>query len=381
MVDEIRILEQISGSITIVLGIIGTILGPLEIIYTIFDIPKITVKKRYRKYIFGVLSIIIGIRLIALGCDISEENKEQSISQSSETAVSENIHISSNVYASTIPEDQQHYELGVAFKNNEDYKNAILELSKIEASSTYYEEAQNIVDIAKESYVNAVLNEVKQCNSVEDFEKSFQKMYEAEEILEFSTDISLELAETEELYRTSLLKKAEVAFETDGWEEAISVLEEGFEWLPDDSLIESEIRKYEEYAPVYIYNMPIFEGDDWTIYDSVEDNLGNTYNNAVSSSYFKDETRTYKMNGEYKRIKGTLFVRKEERNTDWGTLLQIIGDGNLLYSAQVSGGDEPISFNVDISNIEELSIFYTWMASATYTSGFTAIGDFAVYKN
>lgn len=381
MVDEIRILEQISGSITIVLGIIGTILGPVEIIYTIFDIPKITVKKRYRKYIFGVLSIIIGIRLIALGCDISEENKEQSISQSSETAVSENIHISSNVYASTIPEDQQHYELGVAFKNNEDYKNAILELSKIEASSTYYEEAQNIVDIAKESYVNAVLNEVKQCNSVEDFEKSFQKMYEAEEILEFSTDISLELAETEELYRTSLLKKAEVAFETDGWEEAISVLEEGFEWLPDDSLIESEIRKYEEYAPVYIYNMPIFEGDDWTIYDSVEDNLGNTYNNAVSSSYFKDETRTYKMNGEYKRIKGTLFVRKEERNTDWGTLLQIIGDGNLLYSAQVSGGDEPISFNVDISIIEELSIFYTWMASATYTSGFTAIGDFAVYKN
>ena len=381
MVDEIRILEQISGSITIVLGIIGTILGPVEIIYTIFDIPKITVKKRYRKYIFGVLSIIIGIRLIALGCDISEENKEQSIFQSSETAVSENIHISSNVYASTIPEDQQHYELGVAFKNNEDYKNAILELSKIEASSTYYEEAQNIVDIAKESYVNAVLNEVKQCNSVEDFEKSFQKMYEAEEILEFSTDISLELAETEELYRTSLLKKAEVAFETDGWEEAISVLEEGFEWLPDDSLIESEIRKYEEYAPVYIYNMPIFEGDDWTIYDSVEDNLGNTYNNAVSSSYFKDETRTYKMNGEYKRIKGTLFVRKEERNTDWGTLLQIIGDGNLLYSAQVSGGDEPISFNVDISNIEELSIFYTWMASATYTSGFTAIGDFAVYKN
>lgn len=381
MVDEIRILEQISGSITIVLGIIGTILGPVEIIYTIFDIPKITVKKRYRKYIFGVLSIIIGIRLIALGCDISEENKEQSISQSSETAVSENIHISSNVYASTIPEDQQHYELGVAFKNNEDYKNAILELSKIEASSTYYEEAQNIVDIAKESYVNAVLNEVKQCNSVEDFEKSFQKMYEAEEILEFSTDISLELAETEELYRTSLLKKAEVAFETDGWEEAISVLEEGFEWLPDDSLIEFEIRKYEEYAPVYIYNMPIFEGDDWTIYDSVEDNLGNTYNNAVSSSYFKDETRTYKMNGEYKRIKGTLFVRKEERNTDWGTLLQIIGDGNLLYSARVSGGDEPISFNVDISNIEELSIFYTWMASATYTSGFTAIGDFAVYKN
>ena len=221
MVDEIRIWEQISGAITIVLGIIGTILGPVEIIYTIFDIPKITVKKSYRKYIFGVLSLIIGIRLIALGCDISEENKEQSISQSSETAVSENIHISSNVYASTIPEDQQHYELGVAFKNNEDYKNAILELSKIEASSTYYEEAQKIVDIAKESYVNAVLNEVKQCNSVEDFEKSFQKMYEAEEILEFSTDISLELAETEELYRTSLLKKAEVAFETDGWEEAI----------------------------------------------------------------------------------------------------------------------------------------------------------------
>lgn len=118
MVDEIRILEQISGAITIVLGIIGTILGPVEIIYTIFDIPKITVKKRYRKYIFGVLSLIIGIRLIALGCDISEENKEQSISQSSETTVSENIHISSNVYASTIPEDQQHYELGVAFKNN-----------------------------------------------------------------------------------------------------------------------------------------------------------------------------------------------------------------------------------------------------------------------
>ena len=44
MVDEIRIWEQISGAITMILGIIGTILGPVEIIYTIFDIPKITVK-------------------------------------------------------------------------------------------------------------------------------------------------------------------------------------------------------------------------------------------------------------------------------------------------------------------------------------------------
>lgn len=38
MVDEIRIWEQISGAITIVLGIIGTILGPVEITYTIFGI-------------------------------------------------------------------------------------------------------------------------------------------------------------------------------------------------------------------------------------------------------------------------------------------------------------------------------------------------------
>lgn len=38
MVDEIRIWEQISGAIIIVLGIIGTILGPVEIIYTIFGI-------------------------------------------------------------------------------------------------------------------------------------------------------------------------------------------------------------------------------------------------------------------------------------------------------------------------------------------------------
>ena len=38
MVDEIRIWEQISGAITIVLGIIDTILGPVEIIYTIFGI-------------------------------------------------------------------------------------------------------------------------------------------------------------------------------------------------------------------------------------------------------------------------------------------------------------------------------------------------------
>ena len=42
-------------------------------------------------------------------------------------------------YASTIPEDQQHYELGVAFKNNEDYKNAILELSKIEPLLLFWE--------------------------------------------------------------------------------------------------------------------------------------------------------------------------------------------------------------------------------------------------
>lgn len=91
--------------------------------------------------------------------------------------------------------------------------------------------------------------------------------------------------------------------------------------------------------------------------DSMQDNMGATHTNCI----YLDFDRTYRLNGQYTKITGTLFQSYEDRHSSiiqpgW---INIYGDGKLLYSfspAQETIGWTPEAFSVDLTGVLELRV-------------------------
>lgn len=124
---------------------------------------------------------------------------------------------------------------------------------------------------------------------------------------------------------------------------------------------------------VWLSDLDYFTGKgEYRALEGAKDNLGNTYNRAISPYYASDLQRVYKLNGQYSRLTGTYFNRYEYRTSTQNTVLSIYGDGELLFTSTMRGGIEPEYFNIDLTGILELKM--TIKSPGAYW-GEVALGD------
>lgn len=109
-----------------------------------------------------------------------------------------------------------------------------------------------------------------------------------------------------------------------------------------------------EKPAVWLQDLDYFTGKDLRVKATEKDNLGNVRQETVDAS--NGFTNTYLLNGQYSAISGTLFQRYDYRSHSRESELLIYGDGELLYSAKMTGGMQPIDFYVDLEGVLELKI-------------------------
>lgn len=105
---------------------------------------------------------------------------------------------------------------------------------------------------------------------------------------------------------------------------------------------------------VWLKNLDYFTGSTLWAENNVKDNLGNIYDEVLCNS----GTNTYLLNGQYSAISGTLFQRYEWRSANSTSYIKIYGDDELLYRAEMSGGQMPVDFFVDLTGVLTLKIEY-----------------------
>lgn len=126
---------------------------------------------------------------------------------------------------------------------------------------------------------------------------------------------------------------------------------------------------------VMLKDLDYFTGSAFSTNDGkpMKDNLGNEHMDVVgeSAGYYsgnfnltRNYDNTYKLNGQYSRIKGVFFQNYKRRSSDKESILEIYGDGVRLYSAKMKGGIEPIAFDVDLSGVLEMEIKWNICGSA-----------------
>lgn len=118
-------------------------------------------------------------------------------------------------------------------------------------------------------------------------------------------------------------------------------------------------------------------GDTFKNVKSIQDNLGNTYHDAVemNGDSFRQPWEEYKLNGAYSKIKGRAILSYFHRMATKTSWFKIYGDGKLLYtSPDFTGGVEPVDFEVDLTGVLTLKI----EQSATYPAIYLV--DTALYQ-
>lgn len=122
----------------------------------------------------------------------------------------------------------------------------------------------------------------------------------------------------------------------------------------------------------------------WTFDKVTKDNLGNEHTHSVYSSsapaYFNNNCSiTYKLNGQYSRLTAMFYQLYNYRESNnYGATLIISGDGKQLWQGSMGPGIDPISIDVNITGVLELTLEYP--GGGQRVGSRTALGEVALWS-
>lgn len=122
---------------------------------------------------------------------------------------------------------------------------------------------------------------------------------------------------------------------------------------------------------VYLQDLDYVTGKKLESISSAKDNLGQNRNNCIETHSFNN---TYRINGQYRLMSGTLYQRYAYRDEVGKAVLNIYGDGNLIYSAAIERGMDPVDFTIDLTGVLELQVEFTVEWGLSFKAGIADCG-------
>ena len=255
---------------------------------------------------------------------------------------------------------------------------------KVSTEDTNYDAAQEKAISAQNLFVDYVLALVKSSVSNHEYYSALRDLTVAIDLFSSNEQLLSQRDIVKHEYEEYALTSAENVFsESYDYQAAYNIVAPlqdeflDFSLEPSDELKES-VSYYNSFYPVELLNLDYYtrsglEPAEWTSTD--KDNLGNTYTYGWKFSWWtKEESeQSYLLSGNYDRLTGTFVchydsrnVRSQSENIDmFHSELDIYGDGRLLYSSPNMGYRvNPVSFDIDIRGIQELTIQIDFYSSS-----------------
>lgn len=214
-----------------------------------------------------------------------------------------------------------------------------------------------------ESYADQVLDEAAAVKENKGLPEALETLKGGLSVLPDQTTLLDEFEVYANEYRNTVLTQADSALQAEGYETAYSIIQQSLAILPDDQTLLDRGDYYQSLKPVRLSSLESYTSDgQFSFTDSREDNFGKTHNDIIytlegfSSGPNSAATETYRIDGSYQTISGTVFLTDGGKNTSYNGAVRIYGDGELLYSTEITKGFEPENFSVDISTVTDLSV-------------------------
>ena len=162
-------------------------------------------------------------------------------------------------------------------------------------------------------------------------------------------------------YRDQVLAKAEQAFESDGYQSAVLVINNGLSILPDDDILQENLEQYYAFAPVDLTSItPYYEGYIDVFTGGATDTLGNHYNTGIRGYMSTSDSNCYciwDIGEKYNTLTATGIILEADKGSGFEGSYRIYGDDVLLYErTNIGSQTKPYHIEVDITGITDLRI-------------------------
>lgn len=189
-----------------------------------------------------------------------------------------------------------------------------------------------------------------------------------------SSELLAKISEVEANYLQDIIDRAETAFQSEGYEDALKIIYEGQQVLPSEQTLFDLAEEYKSYIPVYLNDLEPSKsgyydddhGDIKTAPDreldklgDVTDTKGNSYARALTGGkggdyYWND----YDLGKKYSKFSGTFALHSAIKEVYEGSASLIIEvDGVRAGAYKLGYYDDPVSITLDITGADTLRIY------------------------
>lgn len=164
-------------------------------------------------------------------------------------------------------------------------------------------------------------------------------------------------------YRDQALANAEQAFSNNGYQSAISVINNGLSVLPGDAILQAEKERYSTFAPVDLTSIvPYYEGSIDVFTDGATDTMGNHYSTGMRGYMSTSDSgfncyNIWDIGGRYNTLTATGIILESNKGSGCEGSYKIYGDGILLYErSNIGSQTKPYQIEIDITGVIDLKI-------------------------
>ena len=209
-----------------------------------------------------------------------------------------------------------------------------------------------------------ILETVAKCEESQEYDVAIQFISDRIDDYENDSQVVLAYNRCKDAFRDSVIQEAEAAYESSGYESALSIVNNALTVLPGDPQLTSEKDIYTACIPVDLTTLtPYFEGYITVLTGEVTDTLGNTYHSGLKGYMYESDASKFEcyniwdIGGEYNTLTATGVVLEDGKGARGTALFRIYGDGVLLYEkTDIDSKTKPYEIEVDITGVTDLKI-------------------------
>ena len=284
---------------------------------------------------------------------------------------------------------------GDKYLKDKDYDNAIYYYGEVlEKDTANYKKAQEQKVKAVDGIRQKYLDEAKKDFDNGDYKYAISDLQDA--LNNTYLDNDKKINEQIATYVDEIIKKSDEYFNNKDYENAVNLIDNTKNMFSEDSdnrkKLDTQLEKLNKEVPVKLSDIKFDSSNTDYFYryqSGSKDVAGNEYNgdNVCTMSVSKYHENAYAglyVNKDYKKIKGTVAVEKNNYSdigSNTKAYFEIVGDNKTLYKSEVlTNKSEPINFEVNIKNVEKLTIELVYVKNSGNSSMDVILADVELYS-
>lgn len=248
-------------------------------------------------------------------------------------------------------------------ENLKNYKDAITEYKKVIETDSNYSDAVSSIERCTKVLKQDIFTKAEKNIQDNEYIEAIELLEELKEFMPEDSEVVAKVTVYEKMYINNAIETASQKFitPTTDYIKALEIINSALQYYPENADLKDKKSYYESFAPVNLYDLEELKGSADSKF-SDEDIYGNKYEKSFWAGYgnfslwYKTDV-SYYLNSNYNVFSATIYSRSTKNEAQFMTV-KIYADDKIIYEkiAISDNSTQPFSFVLDVTGVSELRI-------------------------